>query len=100
MRGAFVTSVLFAVCAMTAAAVPQRLRSPATLDSTTSFVLDSKLTHETYRIKVYIPRTASPTNGYPTLYLLDGNVLFATFAGAERNESQAGEVEPAVVVVI
>jgi predicted alpha/beta superfamily hydrolase len=75
-------------------------KSEATIDSTRSFDFLSRFNKEAYRVKVYIPRREPPPDGYPVLYVLDGNVLFATFANAVRNESQAGEIEPAVVVGI
>jgi len=53
---------------------------------------------EHYVVRVYVPRQAPPPSGFPVLYVLDGNVLFNTFADAMRNRSQAGEIEPAVVV--
>lgn len=72
----------------------------ATIDSTQEFDFTSKLNHEGYRVKVFIPSGKPPSQGFPALYLLDGNVLFGTFAGAMRNESQAGEIEPAVIIGI
>ncbi len=75
-------------------------KAEATIDSTTSFDFLSRFNKEAYRIKVYIPNRKPPRAGYPVLYILDGNVLFATFANAARNEAQAGEIEPAVVVGI
>ncbi|WP_206240068.1 alpha/beta hydrolase [Novosphingobium terrae] len=60
----------------------------------------STINGEAYRIQVFIPHHAPPPGGYPTIYVLDGNALFGTFAEAVRNRSQAGEIEPAVVVGI
>jgi ferri-bacillibactin esterase len=51
-----------------------------------------------YRVLVYTPRKAPPAGGFPVLYVLDGDALFGTFAEAVRSRSQAGEIEPAVVV--
>jgi len=39
---------------------------------------------ETYRILVSYPTTEMPADGYPVLYVLDGNALFAGFAEARR----------------
>jgi uncharacterized protein len=72
----------------------------ATIDSTRSWDFISKTNAEGYRIKVFVPRGKAPVAGFPVLYLLDGNILFGTFAGAIRNESQSGDIEPAVVVGI
>ncbi|MET0935911.1 MAG: alpha/beta hydrolase-fold protein [Luteibacter sp.] len=83
-------------------AVPGTVSIPpeATIESTTYFDFVSTFNHEAYRVKVYIPPGKSPEAGYPTLYVLDGNILFSTFAGAVRNEAQAKEREQAVVVGI
>lgn len=72
----------------------------ATIDDTRSFDFVSTFNHESYRIKILIPRGTPPAGGYPALYVLDGNVLFSTFAAAVRNESQAKERTAAVVVGI
>jgi|SRR6187402_1206756 len=88
-------------CAQAPPAKASTHRKPeATIDSTTSFDFLSRFNREAYRIKVYIPRQKPPKAGFPVLYILDGNVLFATFANAARNEAQASEIEPAVVVGI
>jgi len=39
---------------------------------------------EIYRIFVSFPKTEMPTDGYPVLYVLDGNAMFAAFAEARR----------------
>jgi len=74
--------------------------SQATIDSTKSWDFVAKNNGEGYRVKVFVPRGGAPRAGFPVLYLLDGNILFGTFAGAVRNESQSGDIEPAVVVGI
>ncbi len=60
----------------------------------------SQFSHEAYRIDIYIPKGTPPPGGYPALYVLDGDIVFATFADAVRNKSKAKEIEPAVVVGI
>lgn len=72
----------------------------ASLASTRQFDMQSAINGEQYRIQVWIPHGAAPPGGFPVLYLLDGNAVFGTFANAERNRSQAGELSPAVVVGI
>ena len=39
---------------------------------------------EVYRILVSFPSTEMPADGYPVLYVLDGNAMFAAFAEARR----------------
>ncbi len=72
----------------------------ATIDATQTFDFISRFNGEAYRVDVYIPRGEAPKDGYPALYVLDGNVLFGTFAAAARNRSQAGELEKAVIIGI
>src|SRR3546814_4236770 len=38
----------------------------------------------TYRILVSLPPGTAPDSGYPVLYVLDGNAMFAGFAEARR----------------
>ena len=68
--------------------------------SSTSFDFVSKFNDEAYHVEVYVPKDEAADHGHPVLYLLDGNVLFGTFAAAEKNRSQAGEIESAVIVGI
>jgi predicted alpha/beta superfamily hydrolase len=71
----------------------------ATIDSTRTFDVTSR-NGETYRIKVYTPREKPPKDGYPSIYVLDGNVLFSSFVAAMRNRSQARELKPTVIIGI
>lgn len=72
----------------------------ATIGSTRQFDLTSAINGEAYRIQIFIPSRPPPPAGYPVLYVLDGNVLFGTYAGAARTKALAREIEPAVVVGI
>ncbi|QWT22028.1 hypothetical protein KPL74_08475 [Bacillus sp. NP157] len=87
---------LFSVIASHA---PDRV-GEATIDYTRHFDFVSKFNGESYRVKVYVPQGTPPASGYPTLYVLDGNVFFGTFASAVWNEAKALELEQAVVVGI
>lgn len=73
---------------------------PATLEATRQFDVSSAINGENYRVQVSIPDAPPPPRGFPVLYVLDGNRLFGSFAGAARNRGQAGEIENAVVVGI
>lgn len=54
-----------------------------TMPQTATF--DMKAAHgATYRIFVSFPKAAPPEGGYPVLYVLDGNALFASFAETRR----------------
>jgi predicted alpha/beta superfamily hydrolase len=51
-----------------------------------------------YRVDLAIPRRAAPADGYPTLYLLDGNAALATLREDWLAELEAGS--PPVLVMI
>lgn len=52
---------------------------------------------EIYRIFVSFPATETPADGYPVLYVLDGNATFAAFAEARRIQEHY-DVGKAIVV--
>jgi predicted alpha/beta superfamily hydrolase len=52
---------------------------------------------EIYRIFVSYPATEMPADGYPVLYVLDGNAMFAAFAEARRIQ-EFYDVGKAIVV--
>ena len=52
---------------------------------------------EIYRIFVSFPKTEMPPDGYPVLYVLDGNAMFAGFAEARRIQEYY-DVGKAIVV--
>lgn len=52
---------------------------------------------EVYRIFVSYPETEMPKDGYPVLYVLDGNAMFAAFAEARRVQ-EFYDVGKAIVV--
>jgi uncharacterized protein len=60
----------------------------------------STFTGEAYEVQVSIPTTPPPVNGFPVIYVLDGDALFGTFMEAARTRANAGELEHAVVVGI
>ena len=51
-----------------------------------------------YRVMLAIPAGAPPPEGWPAIYVLDGNAFFATMAEAVRLESFMAGYQPAVVV--
>jgi len=88
-------AIILAMPALTAQAQPaqaQKTSPPAptppaapgyTLPSTHMWDMTSDR-GEIYRIFVSYPATAAPEEGYPVLYVLDGNAVFATFAETRR----------------
>lgn len=54
---------------------------------------------EVYRIFVSVPRGDPPEDGFPVLYVLDGNAMFAGFAEARRiQESAAPDIGRTIIV--
>ncbi|MHB8286006.1 MAG: alpha/beta hydrolase [Caulobacteraceae bacterium] len=82
------------------AAVNTSAPALATLGSTRQIEFQSQINGERYRVQILVPHHPPPTAGYPSLYILDGDALFGTFAEAVRNRALAGEIAPAVVVGI
>lgn len=64
--------------------------------------MTSKSSGRTFRISVAWPLHAKkpPDDGYPVVYVLDGNAMFATVVEQTRREAQVGELKPAIVVGI
>jgi predicted alpha/beta superfamily hydrolase len=52
---------------------------------------------ELYRIFVSYPATAAPKEGFPVLYVLDGNAMFAGFAETRRIQ-EASDVGKSIIV--
>ncbi|MEJ8545218.1 alpha/beta hydrolase [Brevibacillus borstelensis] len=70
---------------------------------TKQYAMRSRSSNREYRILVSKPSEAPPPSGYPVIYLLDANALFATMAEAVRIQSRRSEktgVFPAVIVGI
>lgn len=62
------------------------------------FVLDSEDGQRHYRVYLGIPRKAAPAQGYPALYMLDGNAAMNTLTEADLATLYAGN--PPVLVGI
>ncbi len=78
---------------------PLPATSPATLPLAVQFDLPSKITGRTYRIYVSRPVTSAPKDGYPVLYVLDGDIAFATASGQVILGSLTGKGASVVVGV-
>jgi predicted alpha/beta superfamily hydrolase len=83
---AVTTLAMLAMVALAAPALAQEKSAPVpgyTMPQTVTW--DMKAAHgQTYRIFVSFPKGAPPEGGYPVLYVLDGNALFASFAETRR----------------
>lgn len=68
---------------------------------TCAFGMVSKNSGRTYRLFVSVPAAPPPADGYPVLYALDGNAIFASFAEAMRLQGRKPHgIEPQIVVGI
>ncbi|GAA0134419.1 ferri-bacillibactin esterase BesA [Paenibacillus sp. YSY-4.3] len=76
---------------------------PFTLPNSHYWDMRSTAANRDYRIFAFKPEEAPPPEGYPVIYLLDGNALFATMVDAVRAQSRVQKktgVSPAVVIGI
>ncbi|MFV7790744.1 alpha/beta hydrolase [Aliarcobacter lanthieri] len=67
------------------------------------FTLSSKFHKQNYLIQVYKPKTVVPKDGYPVLYILDGNATFpyaSVLAQAIDNMSYRTKKTPPLIVSI
>jgi predicted alpha/beta superfamily hydrolase len=72
----------------------------ATVPSTRQIDFRSTLNGRDYRIQIALPLTKPPANGFPVIYVMDGDGYFGTWAFAARLRAMSQELEPAVVVGI
>jgi ferri-bacillibactin esterase len=70
----------------------------ATVLSSRQLDFTSRVNGRSYRLKVAIPFAPAPEDGYPVLYVLDGDAFFGTFSDSARLRGAVGELSPAVVV--
>jgi predicted alpha/beta superfamily hydrolase len=72
--------------------------SPAMLEGALQFDMQSNVCGATYRIYVYPPKQEPPVDGFPIVYVTDGNRLFGTAAmQAELIEESVGECGTLIV---
>ncbi len=100
LAGAFLLSNQIHAAIHSSAPPPQQRPTPVTVESSRTMTFVSRFNHEAYKVDIYIPKGAPPPGGYPALYVLDGDTVFATFAEAVRNKSKVKEIEPVVVIGI
>ncbi|UOQ49900.1 alpha/beta hydrolase-fold protein [Gracilibacillus caseinilyticus] len=74
-----------------------------TIPNTQRFNVEADYRNRSFQIDVYQPNLPVPDEGFPVIYLLDGNSTFSTVVDAVRLQSrrpERTEVHPAVVVAI
>lgn len=94
-----------AICTSSAANAADELAAdaegkPVFISKAQQFDFRSKVNRRTYRLMVSVPVEAAPNQGYPTLFVLDGNHFFGTANEAARRQSMAKMTSPAIVVGI
>ena len=72
----------------------------AAIPMTRQIDFTAKANGRRYRLQVALPMAAPPENGFPVIYVIDGDGYFGTWAAAVRMRAMAGELEQAVVVGI
>lgn len=71
------------------------------IPNTLHFSIRAKATGREYRIFLSIPPVPPPAEGYPVLYVLDGNAVFGSVTEAMRLQSREPHgIEPQVIVGI
>jgi predicted alpha/beta superfamily hydrolase len=70
-----------------------------TMPDTEVFDLTARDDGQIYRIFVSRPTQPAPADGYPVLYVLDANAIFAGFAGERRIEEFAKQAGGGVIIV-
>lgn len=72
----------------TAAASPRAAVAEVRIPNTRHIEFVSKVNGHRYAIDVALPFKAAPAQGYPVLYVLDGDIYFATATEAARTQRQ------------
>lgn len=74
--------------------------APVTVSRARQYDFVSQINGESYRIMVAVPPNYDSTKSHPALYVLEGNVYFATAADAMTRQAQFRNVAPALVIGI
>ena len=74
--------------------------TPVVIDRSKQYDVKSRINGRTYRIMVSTPPGVGSAVAYPVLYLLDGNLYFATATSALARQAFNKLVAPAIVVAI
>lgn len=74
--------------------------APVTVPRARQYDFVSRINGESYRIMVAVPPDYDATKSYPALYVLEGNIYFATAADSMTRQAQFRNVAPALVIGI
>lgn len=79
---------------------PMSSLPPATVPMSGQIDFRSALNGRDYCVQIAFPAGAPPAEGYPVLYVVDGDMHFPAFVSSARIRAHTLELEPAVVVGI
>ena len=74
--------------------------APVTIPRARQYDLVSRINGDSYRIMVAVPPNYDSTKSYPALYVLEGNVYFATAADAMTRQAQYRNMDAVLVIGI
>jgi predicted alpha/beta superfamily hydrolase len=74
--------------------------APVTVARARQYDFVSRVNGESYRIMVAMPPDYDSTKSYPALYVLEGNVYFATAADAMARQARTRDMQPVLVIGI
>lgn len=102
LAGCFLAAAFVSANLQAAASGSQNLPGqPVQIPNSRQWDVKSATTGRTYRVFVAWPLVGKPARqGYPVVYVLDGNSMFATVVEQSRREALVGELKPAVIVGI
>jgi predicted alpha/beta superfamily hydrolase len=69
-------------------------------NSASSQDFKSKINGRTYRLFVAVPRAPAPKDGFPVIYILDGNIFFGIASDGQGIRQMRNELASAIVVGI
>lgn len=103
MRRLLMTLLIASALATPTARAADSQWQPAQLSQSVQRDLQSRITGTRYRLFVSAPATPAPAEGWPVLYVLDGNALFPTLAVQARAadpRAQRNGLDPVLIVGI
>ena len=98
-----VMAAIFSLAAIPAGAQtppPPAAPVPSQAPATRQVDFTSTVNGHGYRLRIALPLGLPPRNGYPVIYVLDGDGFFGSFTEASRVRAGSRELPPAVIVGI
>lgn len=79
---------------------PGSIAAPVEIAGSSQWAMTSPDGKRHYRMMMAVPPGPAPAQGFPVIYVLDGNAFFATMVEAVRLEALLARYQPAIVVGI